>query len=274
MATLSELVDARELFRNLTLRELRSKYKRSTLGWAWSLINPLATMAIFAVVFHFLLKIDPDTGDPSGLHSFPFFLLCALLPWNFLAVGIQTGMGAPLANGGLIKKVYFPREVLTASVVASWAVQLLIELSVVVVALVFVGNIALAFIPGVLAIVAIQTLFVYGLALGLGATNVYFRDVQHFIGIALQLWFYATPVVYPLSVVPRTAEVFGYIIPFRTMYTLNPMVRFVECYRNLLYDLRYPSLADISYILGVAVLTLLIGRTIFLRLEPRFAEEL
>jgi ABC-2 type transport system permease protein len=117
-------------------------------------------------------------------------------------------------------------------------------------------------------------MFIYGLALGLGALNVYFRDVQHFLGLALQMWFYATPVVYPLSLVPRTAHLFGNEIPFGTLYRLNPMVRFVECYRNLLYDLRYPSLANISFLLGVAMLTVLIGRTIFLRLEPRFAEEL
>src|SRR3954470_4794215 len=135
MATVSELAEARELFRNLTLRELRGKYKRSALGWAWSMINPLATMGIFTVVFHFLIKVEPDVGNPSGLHSFPFFLLCALLPWNFLLNGMMNGMGAPLANAGLIKKVYFPREVLTASVVAAWAVQFAIELVVLMVAL-------------------------------------------------------------------------------------------------------------------------------------------
>ena len=274
MATVSELAEARELFRNLTLRELRGKYKRSTLGWAWSLINPLATMGIFAVVFHFVLKVQPPTGHPSGLHSFPFFLLCGLLSWNFLSVGMQGGMSAPLANGGLIKKVYFPREVLTASVVASWAVQFAIELGVLIIALLVVGNVALPWIPGVVLVLVIQTVFVYGLGLGLGAVNVYFRDVQHFIALFLQLWFYATPVVYPLNLVPAKAHLFGHELPFRTLYQLNPMVRFVEAYRDLMYDLRFPPIADLAYLTGVAILTLIIGRTIFLRLEPRFAEEL
>ena len=274
MATVSELAEARELFRNLTLRELRGKYKRSTLGWAWSLINPLATMGIFAIVFHFLLKIAPDRGSPSGLKSFPFFLLCGLLPWNFLSVGMQGGMSALLANGGLIKKVYFPREVLTASVVASWAVQLAIELGVLIVALLFVGNVAFVFIPGVLLVLLIQTAFVYGLGLALGAVNVYFRDVQHFIALFVQMWFYATPVVYPLSKVPAHATVFGHQVAFRTLYQLNPMVRFIGLYRNLLYDLRWPALGDLAYVTGIAILSVIIGRTIFQRLEPRFAEEL
>ncbi|MEY2473009.1 MAG: lipopolysaccharide transport system permease protein [Actinomycetota bacterium] len=267
MATVSELTQARELFRNLTLRELRGKYKRSALGWAWSMINPLATMGIFTVVFHFLINVEPDRGHPSGLKSFPFFLLCGLLPWNFLLNGLMNGMGAPLANGGLIKKVYFPREVLTASVVAAWAVQFLIELAVLMIALLFVGNVAFAFIPGVLLVLVIQMFFTYGIALALGALNVYFRDVQHFMGLFTQLWFYATPVVYPLSLVEGHRSIYN-------VYKLNPMVRFVSMYRDLMYDLRWPPMYDIAYVLGCAILSVLVGRWIFLKLEPRFAEEL
>jgi ABC-2 type transport system permease protein len=274
MATVSELAEARELFRNLTLRELRGKYKRSALGWAWSLINPLATMGIFTLVFSFVLRVQPETGHPSGLHSFPFFLLCGLLPWNFLLNSLTGGMSAPLANAGLIKKVYFPREILSASVIASWAVQFLIELGVLVVALLFVGNVALAYIPGVLLIVTIQMFFCYGIALALGALNVYFRDVQHFLGLLLQLWFYATPIVYPQGLVPVEKHLFGVNIPVTRIYGLNPMVRFVGMYRDLMYDLRWPPLYDLAYVTGAAVLSVLIGRWIFLKLEPRFAEEL
>jgi ABC-2 type transport system permease protein len=274
MATVSELAEARELFRNLTLRELRGKYKRSALGWAWSMINPLATMLIFTLVFKFVLRVQPDTGHPSGLKSFPFFLLCGLLSWNFLLSGLTNGMGAPLANAGLIKKVYFPREVLTASVVAAWAVQFLIELAVLVVALLFVGNVAFPYIPGVLLVVVIQMFFIYGIALALGAMNVYFRDVQHFLGLALQLWFYATPIVYPASLVPTKAHLLGYELPMTTLYRLNPMVRFVGMYRDLMYDLRWPAVADLAYVTGFAVLSVVVGRWIFLKLEPRFAEEL
>jgi lipopolysaccharide transport system permease protein len=274
MATVSELAEARELFRNLTLRELRGKYKRSALGWAWSLVNPLATMGIFAIVFKFVLRIEPEVGDPSGLVNFPFFLLCGLLPWNFFLAGLTNGMSAPLANGGLIKKVYFPREVLTASVVAAWAVQFVLELVVLIVALLFVGSFALPYIPGLMLVLVIQTAFVYGLGLGLGALNVYFRDVQHFLGLALQLWFYATPVVYPMNLVPKQAHVFGFELPFQKLYELNPMVRFVNMYRDLVYHLRWPELGDLAYVTGVAIFTVVVGRWIFLKLEPRFAEEL
>ena len=105
MTTVLELRRHRELFANLTLRELRGKYKRSALGWGWSMVNPLAQMGIFTLVFSFFLKVPPPTGDPSGLHAFAFFLLCGLLPWNFLANGINGGMGSLLANANLVKKV-------------------------------------------------------------------------------------------------------------------------------------------------------------------------
>lgn len=259
---------------NLTLRELRGKYKRSALGWSWSLLNPLATMAIFAVVFRVFLKVPFPEGDPSGLRVFAFFLLCGLLPWNFLANGMNGGMAALLDNANLVKKVYFPREVLVAANVASWLVALLIELAVLAAALIVVGNLVLPWLPAMAVLVAVQTVFVTGVALALSVLNVYFRDVQHLMGIVLQLWFYATPVVYPLSVVPQRADVAGLDIPVRTLYDLNPMVRFVVAYRDLLYDLRLPSLGDVAYLVVWSAAVLALGLLVFRRFEPRLAEEL
>lgn len=274
MAAVSELLASRELMINLTLRELRGKYKRSVLGWAWSLLNPLATMLIFGIVFRLFLKVPVPTGDRSGLTNFALFLLCALLPWNFLSNGITGGMGALVGNANLIKKVYFPREVLVAANVASWVVSFGIELGVLAVALLLVGNMILPWLIPVVALMALQTLFVFGIALMLSVLNVSFRDVQHLFGIFLQFWFYATPVVYPLSIVPERATLFGYDLPVRAIYELNPMVRFVESYRDLLYHLRPPSLGSIGYLLGVTTAVCLVGVLVFRRYEPGLAEEL
>jgi len=189
MTKLAELAESRELLANLTLRELRGKYKRSLLGWSWSLVNPLATMAIFTVVFLYFLKVPVPRGDPSGLHVFALFLLCGLLPWNLLANGVTGSMGAVLGNANLIKKVYFPRELLVAATVASWTVSLLVELAVLAVAMLVAGNGVLPWIPAVVVLVALQTAFVLGIGLLLGVLNVFFRDVQHFVGIVLQIWF-------------------------------------------------------------------------------------
>jgi ABC-2 type transport system permease protein len=274
MATLSELTSSRELFANLTLRELRGKYKRSTLGWTWSLINPLATMVIFTVVFNFFLKVTPPPGDPSDLNVFAFYLLCGLLPWNYLSNSLTGSMGILLSNANLIKKVYFPREILVAANVAAAGFTLLIELGVLAVALVIAGNFVFPWLVPLLLIVALQTVFVTGVGLTFSVLNVYFRDVQHFVGILLQLWFYATPIVYPRNVVPTRHEFWGWDVPVRTIYDLNPMVKFAEAYRNLLYDLRWPSLSTVAVLAAVAAASLAIGLTVFNRFEPRLAEEL
>jgi ABC-type polysaccharide/polyol phosphate export permease len=274
MTPLAELSASRELMLNLTLRELRGKYKRSVLGWSWSLLNPLATMLMFTVVFRVFLRVPVPRGRPSGMHEFAFFLLCGLLPWNFVANSLSGAMSALLGNANLIKKVYFPREVLVAANVASWAVSLLIELAVLAVALLVAGNMVLPWLPALVLLVVLQAVFVVGAGLALSVLNVYFRDVQHLIGIVLQLWFYATPIVYPLSLVPRTAEVLGHEVPIRFLYGLNPMVPFVEAYRDRLYHLRLPSLGELLSLATIAVVALGVGLVVFARLEPKLAEEL
>jgi ABC-2 type transport system permease protein len=116
------VVRRRDLLVNLTLRELRSRYKKSALGWAWSLINPLAMVAIYALVFSFFLKIEPPRGEPSGLQSFVLYLLCALIPWIYFSNSVQTSLDSLVGNAGLIKKVYFPRDMLVMAVVGSMVV--------------------------------------------------------------------------------------------------------------------------------------------------------
>jgi lipopolysaccharide transport system permease protein len=273
MTSLAELSASREMLVNLTLRELRGKYKRSLLGWSWSLLNPLATMLIFTLVFRFILKIPVDEGDPSGMKIFAFFLLCGLLPWNFTAAGMTGAMGTLIANSNLIKKVYFPREILVIANVLASAVSLLIELAVLSVALMLFGNFVLPWLPVLVVLVALQTLFVIGIGLLMSVLNVYFRDVQHLVGILLQLWFYATPIIYPLSLV-RDATLWGHEIPLRALYRLNPMVGFVEAVRDCLYDLRFPSAGDLAYLVVVALATLAVGVAVFTRLEAKLAEEL
>ena len=274
----TEYKSARELTLNLTLRELKGKYKRSVLGWTWSLLNPLATIAIFSIVFKYFLRIQAPAGDPSGLKNFALFLVAALLPWNYLNNGLMGSMGALVGNANLVKKVYFPREALVVSNVASWAYSLLIEFGVAVVIYLVFGNMVLPWLPAVLLLIAIQSIFVLGLGLLLSVLNVYFRDVQHLITILLLVWFYATPIVYPISYVidadNKHPELFGHGIPLLFLYKLNPMVRLVEAYRDVLYDLRFPPLFDLVYVTLFGIATLVVGLWAFRRLQGRLAEEL
>jgi lipopolysaccharide transport system permease protein len=271
MTSVLELTRHRELFTNLTLRELRGKYKRSALGWGWSMINPLAQMVIFSLVFGVFLKVEPPVGEPSGLHVFAFFLLCGLLPWTFLANGVTAGMGSLLANANLVKKVWFPRQLLVGSTVASFWVSFLIEMGVLSVALLIAGNMILPWLLPVLAVTVVQAAFVFGLALALSVWSVYFRDLEYLVGILLQLWFYATPIVYPITVVEEALD--GRTGLMR-LYNLNPMTRFAEVYRDLYYSLRWPSAGSMAYLIGCAAAALIVGWLAFDRLQGRLAEEL
>lgn len=274
MSSVAELSESRELFVNLTLRELRGKYKRSVLGWTWSLLNPLATMVIFTVVFRFFLKIEAPPSTATGLQNFALYLLCALLPWNFVLNSVNGSIGALVGNANLIKKTYFPRDLLVVSQVVSWLVSLLIELALLVVILLAFGNVTLLWLPMVLALVALLSIFVIGLGLAFSVMNVYFRDIQHFVGIFFQVWFYLTPIVYPLGFVPRQAMVGDVEVPVRALLHINPLVGFVESFRDCLYELRMPAAGNLAYITVVSVVTFVVGWKLFTRLEGRLAEEL
>ena len=259
------------------MREVRGKYKRTVLGHGWSLINPLATILIYTVVFGYLLRISAEPGDPSGVNVFALWLTCGLLPWAFFANTLTSGMGSLVANANLLQKVYFPREMLVASVVFSWDVSFLIELGVLAVVALLAGAFVIPWLPLVLLFSAMLTLFSLGLSLLLSVANVYFRDMQHLLGVLLQLWFFMTPIVYPISYVEaqelRLAER-GLDIPLVFLFRLNPMARFVEVFRNLLYDSRWPTLGDSLFCLSVTAVALVTGYLVFKHFEPRLAEEL
>jgi ABC-type polysaccharide/polyol phosphate export permease len=260
-----------DLLVNLTLRELRGKYKRSVLGWGWSLLNPLATMIIFSLVFGKLLKVAPATGDPSGLVNYPAFLLCGLLAWNYLSNSLNGSMVALLGNAGLIKKVYFPREILVFATILSLDWSFIIEMGLLSVFLLFLGNMVLPWLLGVVLAMVLLTIFCTGVGLVLAMLNVYFRDLQYLVGIALQLWFYATPIIYPISYIDNAGSLPQAV---KTIYALNPMVSFVGIFRSLLYDLTFPKWSQVGYATIWSVAAVLLGMAVFRKFEPRLAEEL
>jgi ABC-2 type transport system permease protein len=274
----SRLPDTRaiptDLLWNLTLRELRSRFKRSTLGWLWSVINPLASIAIYALVFGVFLKVEPPVGDPSGLHVYGFFLVCGLLPWTYLTNSLNGATASIVVNEGLVKKVYFPRSVLPTASTLAWLAGFGVELAVLGIVLLIAGNMILPWIPVVVVLMVLETGFVLGLGLFLSAANAYFRDVQHFLAILLNIWFYATPILYPAEQIPKDIEVLGVTIPIRELLTLNPMAVFVDAYRAVLYDLTWPTVNQWAAMLAISAVTLALGAAAFRRLEPRLAEEL
>jgi ABC-type polysaccharide/polyol phosphate export permease len=263
--SLTETLSNRELLWNLTLRELRTRYRRSVLGWAWSMINPLATMVIFTIVFSQVFRAPEPVGEPSGLEAFPLYLLCGLLPWNFFSVSVGASMGGLAANAGLVKKVWFPREVLVVSTTLSLVVSLGIELGVLSVALIIAGNMVIPWLVPLTAVVALLVVFTVGMALIFSALNVFYRDVGYLWTILAQAWFYLTPIVYPIEIVPDW---------LRQIVSAQPMGGFVVAFHNLLYDLRWPSAGRWLHLVLCATVALAFGQWVFARMSPRFAEEL
>jgi lipopolysaccharide transport system permease protein len=276
MKYLKEVWASRELLVNLTQREIKGKYKRTVFGQLWSLVNPLALMLIYTVVFFFILKVKPDPGDPSGLNVFALWLLCGLLPWTFLATVLNTGLSSIVMNAGLIQKVYFSRIVLPLSSVGSAAYNWLFEMAVLLVALSVVGGFVLPWIPLTVVAMVLLALFATGLALMLSIANVYFRDTQYFITILLQIWMYLTPIIYPESTVQRGSESVGGLlgtnVTLADLYNLNPMEHFVALFRELLYDNRWPD--GIEWIIcgAWALGSLVVGVLVFSRNERKLAE--
>ena len=261
-----------DLLMNLTLRDLRSKYKRSVLGWTWSVLNPLVAVVVYSAVFSVFLRIEPSVGDPSGLNSYAVFLLVTLLPWQFHVTSLTEANRSITAYSSLITKIFFPRWVLPTSAVLARFLTLIVEMLVLLILIaLWEGHIAFQWIPVIAALMILQLLFTIGLALMISAANVYFRDIQHFLMVALQPWMFLTPVLYPLNLVPADKEFLG--ISYRTLYQLNPMVSWAKAYRNVLYDLRFPSLERWLAILSATFVVLYIGFKVFNRLEPRMAEE-
>lgn len=278
MQYLKEVLSARELLLNLTLREVRGQYKRTIFGQLWSLANPLAAMLIYTFVFSFIFRVEPDVGDPSGIDVFAIWLLCGLLPWTFFSNVVNSGMGSLLANAGLVQKVHFTRIVLPLSYVGSVGFNWLFEMGILLIALTVVGAFVLPWIPLMLVTMAILAVFAAGLALMLSVANVYFRDTQYFMSIIMQIWFYLTPVIYPINLVEDQSEniggLFGTSITLVDVYQINPLQRFVDVFRQMLYDNRWPDGNDFLACVLWAAVSLTLGLLIFRRNEKGLAEAL
>lgn len=262
-----ELLGARELLRNLTVRELKVRYKRSALGFLWTLLNPLLMMAIFTVIFTRVFV--------SPVPWFPIYFLSGYLPFAFFQASAQVGTGSIIGNANLVKKVYFPRAVLPISVVLSQAVHLVLGLSVLLVAETIIFKWDQRFdwwwyLPTLVFAVVILAVFTTGFTLLLAAANTYLRDIQEFMNVAFLLWFYVTPVVYaPWQLSPDPAAP----SKLELLIKLNPLYWFVALFRSALYEPQMPGLPTVLICVGWAVTMLVMGWLVFDKLAAQFAKE-
>jgi lipopolysaccharide transport system permease protein len=254
---LHELWQYRELLYFLTWRDVKVRYKQTVLGVAWAIIQPFFSMVVFSVFFGQLAKI-PSDGLP-----YPIFSYAALLPWTFFANGVNKSSTSLVGNANLIKKIYFPRLVAPISGVFSGIVDFVLAFLVLLGMMLYYGvvpTINVLWLPLFLLLTLVTSL---GVGLWLSAMNVQFRDVNYIMPFLTQLWLFATPVVYPSSLLTE---------PWRTVYSLNPMVGVVEGFRWALLGTETISGAMLG-VSGLIALALLVGGAFyFRRLEKTFAD--
>ena len=257
MNVFKEIYNYRELLKTNIKKEIRGKYKGSWLGVLWTFLNPLLMLAVYAFVFPYILRVNVD--------NYTIFMIVALIPWNFFTTAIQSGTGSVVANGNILKKVYFPREIIPISITTSQLVNFLITCIIMAVFIIFsgVGFSAHALLFPLL--VLIQYILILGLTFILSALTVFVRDIDHFVSVILMLGFYATPIVYQGEMLPKKFQIF---------LKLNPMAQLVEAYRSILYYHRMPDMTMLL-IWGLgSVALLVVGYLIFKKLEKSFVEEL
>lgn len=262
LARARQSIDYRDLLYNLVVRDLKVRYKHSALGFFWSLLNPLLLMAVFTFVFTQLLPSDKTRP------AFPVFFLCALLPWNWCATAVMGTLSSIVGNGHLIKKVYFPREMLPVSVVLSTMVNFLLSIPALLLLMALLRpnfNAHMAWVP---LLVVTQMLFLIGLGFLLSSLNVFFRDTSVLVEVGLSAWFFLTPIIYDAK------DVAGQFS--NLMYYLNPMASIIANYRDIFYytDPLSPDPAFMFRTLLTSIAIFLAGYFIFMRLSRHFGEEI
>ena len=264
---LGELLRYRALLRNLVVSEVKARYKNSVLGFVWSLLNPLAMMLVFTVVFGVL-------WPNQQIDNYPIFLLCGLLPWNFFSISVAASLNSVVANGSLVKKVYFPREVLPIAAVLAQLVNFLLALVVLFAALIVFRVNFSPWLWTLPLMILIQTCFTIGMALILSTLQVFYRDTQMVMEVVMLAWFFLTPIFYAARQLPATYTLWGIDLPVqRIMYILNPMASIINVYRDLLYN-GYRTNPDFFIRTALTALVVLgVGYWFFARYSDRFGEE-
>ena len=258
MKVLKELYEYREMMFSLVRRDLRGRYKGSVLGFAWTFINPLLQLLVYTFVFSYILK--------SNIEDYYLFLFVALIPWIFFSASLSAGAGCIRAQGDMVKKIYFPREVIPISFVTGQFINMLLSFIVVFIVLVVSGKgisiIPIMYLP---LIMIIEYILALGFTLIISGLVVYFRDLEHLVAIITMVWQFMTPIMYDSSIIPEK------VLP---LYNINPMTSIIVAYRDILYYQRVPRLSTLTNAVVFGLFILIIGFVLFSRLKKHFAEEL
>jgi lipopolysaccharide transport system permease protein len=257
IAQMAKLLTYRELLYNWTVREIKVRYKQSVLGIAWAILQPLSMTIIFTAVFTLFAEVETE-GIP-----YPIFSYAALLPWTFFSNALSFASSGLIRNTSLITKIYFPREILVLASIMSSFFDFVISSLIFFGLMIYYGVPLSATVLLVIPVFVLQVALTIGLSLATAAINVFYRDVRFVIPLAMQLWMYVSPVIYPVSSVPEN---------LRHLYMLNPMAPILDSYRRILLQGLAPDWRYLALAAAVSVGLLVISYSWFKRVEMNFAD--
>ncbi len=239
-------------------RDLKARFKGTVGGWMWSLLLPLATVVIYSVVFSLVIRVQPPPFGNGSKGVYFVWLLVGLVPWNFFSSTVLMGMPSLLSSGGLLQKVYFPSYIPIISMAIAVGVQSLIELGIVAAILLFFGSVGWSWLLVPVWLV-IFVLFTVSVSYVFAVANVHTRDVAQILGVIMQLVFFMTPIIFPITMIP--VDFHG--IPARAIVAANPLAAFLIDLRSLVYELRVPDITEWGYLLLWTVGILLVATWVY-----------
>lgn len=255
---MKEIYAYREMIFSLVRRDLKGRYKGSALGFLWTFLNPLLQLGVYTIVFSIILRND--------IEDYYLFLFVALIPWIFFGTCLSGGSSCIWNQQDMVKKIYFPREVLPIAFVSSQFINMLLSFLVIFLVLIVSGKgINIAVIPYLIPIMCTEYCLALGVTLISSAITVYLRDVEYILGIIAMAWQYLTPILYSVDIVPDK---------LRGLFYLNPMTPIIVAYRDILYYKRAPEMVTLVQAVILSMALLVFGGIIFNKLKRRFAEEL
>lgn len=253
---IKNLYNYRELLKSNIKKEIRGKYKGSFLGILWSFINPLLQVAVYAIVFPYIMRVKTD--------NYLQYLIVGIIPWTFFTTVLNQGMITVRMNAGIIKKVYFPREILPISVALSGLVNFFISCIIILLFCIF-GGVGISWHLALLPVFAIIQFFLtLGIVMALSAINIYVKDTEYLVNFLVNMLFYGTPILYPVTLFPEK---------FRWILYINPLTELINAYRDIFIYHQLPGLTSVGYLVGITIVIFFIGLAIFRKLEKGFAEE-
>ncbi|HCW51875.1 MAG TPA: ABC transporter permease [Clostridiales bacterium] len=247
----------RAMLQSMVSMHLRGRYKGSVLGFLWTFVNPLMMLVVYSAVFSFVVRFEQQ--------GYAIFLFVGLLPWYYHSQSLTMATACMVQHANLIKKVYFPKSVLPLSVVLANLLNFLFGLVILVAALVISGVSPTSAWLAFPLVLAVHTLLIAGLALLFSVGNVYFRDLEHTLGVAVNMWFFVTPILYTLDIIPEHLQ------PY---FRLNPLTPIIEAYRSVLFYGHPPDWALLGWLAAGLAVFLTLSLAVFVRAQRDVAEYL